>query len=148
MLPIEPNPMKIIFSQSISKRMTAYFSGLTGHISNIPVEDWKTVNAKWYAKICQLKVINEIRRNNKNVLHHNNGSSNTGHETIGYLKEKNIKLMSHSPYFLGLLPNDFFLFSYVKQKMHRQWFSSPQEATDAFQNLVSEALTVEKLFKD
>ena len=86
----------------------------TGHIATISLEDRKTVNAKWYAEICLPKVIDEIRKNNKNrriILRHDNTSSHTAHETIECLKDKNIELISHSPYSPDLSLDDFFLLS-------------------------------------
>ena len=64
-------------------------------------------------------------------------------QTIDYLKEENIKLMSHCPYSPDLSPNDFFLFPNVKKKMRGQLFSSPQEAVESFQNHISEVPTSE-----
>ena len=85
------------------------------------------------------KVTNEILKNNENcrvILRHDNAAS----ETIDYLKDKNIELMSHGPYSPGSL-EDFSVFPYVKQKMIGQRHSSPQEVVDAFQNHVSEIST-------
>ena len=68
------------------------------------------------------KITNIIRKNNRNhciILHHNNTRSHTACQTIHYLKGKNIELMSHCPYSPDLLPNDFFLFPYVKENMCR-----------------------------
>ena len=50
-------------------------------------------------------------------------NSHTAHETIGYLKDKNIELMSHCPYPPDLWPNNFFLFPHVKQKICGQLLS-------------------------
>ena len=71
----------------------------------------------------------------KRQLHHDNASSHTAHQTIDYLKEENIELMSHCPYSPDLSPNDFVLFANVKQKMRGQRLSSPQEAVESLQNL-------------
>ena len=38
----------------------------------------------------------------------------------------------HPPYSPDLVPNDFFLFPYVKNKMRDQRFSTFEEAVDAF----------------
>ncbi|KAF8794101.1 hypothetical protein HNY73_002116 [Argiope bruennichi] len=143
----EPNPTKVARLRSTSKKIVACFFGLIGHIATIPLKDRKNVNPKWYAEICLPKVINEIRKNNKNrriILHHENTSCYTTCETIDYLKDKNFELMPHCPYSPALSSNDFFLFHYVKQKMREQRFSSPQETVDAcFQNHVSKISTSE-----
>lgn len=126
--------------------MIACFFGCTGHVATIPLEDRRTVNADWYTTICLPEVIDEIRKNNRNrriILHHDNASSHTAHQTTDYLKEKNIELMSHCPYSPDLSPNDFFLFPNVKQKMRGQRFSSPEEAVEAFKMHVSEIPTSE-----
>ena len=46
--------------------------------------------------------------------------------------------MSHPPYSPDLAPNDFFLLSYVKNKMRVQRFSTPEGAVDAFRMHVLE----------
>ena len=118
--PDEPNPTKVVRSRSTSKKMIACFFGQTGHIATIPLEDQKTVNAKWYTGICLPKVIQEMRKNNKKrriILHHDNASSHTAHETNDYLKHRKVELMSHCPYSPDLSPNYFFLFPYVKKKI-------------------------------
>ena len=110
------------------------------------LEDRRTVNAEWYTTICLPQVIDEIRKHNRKlriILHHNNASSHTARQTIDYLKEQNIELMSHCPYSPDLSPNDFFLFPNIKQKMRGQRFSSPQEAVESFQNHISEVPTSE-----
>lgn len=93
----EPNPTKVVRSRSTSKKMIACFFGYTGHVATIALEDRRTVNAEWYTTICWPEVINEIRKNNRKrriILHHDNASSHTARQTIDYLTEKNIELMS------------------------------------------------------
>ena len=136
----EPNPTKVVRSRSTSKKMIACFFGCTGHVATIPLEDRRSVNAEWYTTICLPTVFDEIRKKNKKrriILHHDNASSHTASQTIEYLKDKNIELMSHCPYSPDLSPNDFFLFPLVKEKMRGQRFSSPQDAVENFQNHVS-----------
>lgn len=137
----ESNPTKVVRARSTSKKMIACFFGCTGHIATIPLEDRRTVNAEWYTVICLPKVIDEIRKNNRKrriILHHDNASSHTARLTIDYLKEKSVEIMTHCPYSPDLSPNDFFLFPTVKQKMRGQRFSTPQEAVEVFENLISE----------
>ena len=40
--------------------------------------------------------------------------------------------MSYPPYSPDLVPNDLFLFPYIKNKKRGQHISSPEEAVDAF----------------
>lgn len=46
--------------------------------------------------------------------------------------------MGHPPYSPELLPNDFFLFSYVKNKLCGQQFSTVEKAVHAFRVYVFE----------
>lgn len=57
-------------------------------------------------RICLPKIINEIRRKPHNFSLRQR-QIYTARETIDYLKNKNICLMSHCPYFPDLSPNDF-----------------------------------------
>ena len=51
--------------------------------------------------------------------------------------------MSHMAYSPDLAPNDFFLFSYVKNTKRGQRVSTPEEAADAFRFHVLEILQSE-----
>ncbi|XP_076272294.1 histone-lysine N-methyltransferase SETMAR-like [Rhynchophorus ferrugineus] len=97
-------------------------------------ENRRTVNSDWYTTICLLEVFDEIRKTNKRrrIVHHYNAISQTKY----YLSTQNIELMGHPPYSPDLAPNDFFLFSCVKNKLRGQRFSSPKEAIEAFKNHV------------
>ncbi|CAK9818963.1 Histone-lysine N-methyltransferase SETMAR [Anthophora quadrimaculata] len=46
--------------------------------------------------------------------------------------------MTHCPYSPDLSPNDFCLFPFVKNKLHGERFSTPEEAVEAFKRHVSE----------
>ena len=46
--------------------------------------------------------------------------------------------MSHPPYSPDLAPKDFFLFPYVKNKIRRQRFSTPEKVIDVFRMQVLE----------
>ncbi|KAF8795457.1 Histone-lysine N-methyltransferase SETMAR like protein [Argiope bruennichi] len=130
------------YSEAVEKDRQTRFVGRTE----------QTKRSSIVLKICLPKVINEIRKNNKNrriILHPDNVSSHTARETMDYFKDKDIERMSHCPYSPDLSPNDFFLFPYVKQKISGQRFSSPQEAVDGFQNYVSDIIfRVAKLFQE
>ena len=126
--------------------MITCFFVLKGHIEPPFFSGSKTVNVKMYTKKCLPKAINEIRENNVDrriTLHQENTSSYTAREIINYLKNKNIKIMSHCPRSSDLLLNDFFLFPYIKQKVLGGQFSSPQESVDAFKNHISVISTSE-----
>jgi len=137
----EPNPTKVVRSRSNSKKMIAFFFRKSGPVATVALQDRKTVNAEWYTTICLPEVIDRIRKTNRKrriILHHDNASSHTARQTIGYLKQNNIELLTHCPYSPDLSPNDFFLFPTIKKKMRGQRFSTPEQAVEAFKFHVSE----------
>jgi histone-lysine N-methyltransferase SETMAR len=137
----EENPTKVTRSRSTAKQMVACFFTKTGHVATVALENQKTVNSAWYTTICLPEVFGELRRNNAKrriILHHDNASSHTSHQTSEYLGTQNIELMGHPPYSPDLAPKDFFLFTKIKDKLRDQRFSSPEEAVEAFKNHVLE----------
>ena len=135
----EENPTKVVRARSVGKQMVACFFTKTGHVATVPLENHKTVNSAWYTTICLPEVFDELRKNNPKrriILHHDNASSHTSHQTSEYLATQNIELMGHPPYSPDLEPNDFFLFPRIKDKMRGQRFTSPEEAVEAFKNHV------------
>ncbi|CAH1971507.1 unnamed protein product [Acanthoscelides obtectus] len=112
----EEKPTKVIRSRSVSKKIVATFVLKAGHIATIPLNEQRTVTADWYTTICLPKVITELRKINpvrRIILHQ---------ITRQYLTEENVELLDHPPYSPDLSPNDF--------------FTSPEEAVDAFKNAV------------
>ena len=105
------NPTKVARLWSTSKQVIACFFGKTGHVAFVPLEQSRTVSSEWYTTICLPVVSQRIWK-------------------INCLRR--IDLMGHPPYSPDLAPNDFFLFSYVKNAMRGQRFSTPEEAVDAF----------------
>ena len=70
-------------------------------------------------------VIAELRKSNTNrriILHHDNASSHTAHQTTEYLRHKNGELLDHPPYSPDLSPNDFFTFPKIKDIMRSRRF--------------------------
>lgn len=137
----EENPTKVTRSRSVAKRMVACFFTKTGHVATVPLENQKTVNSAWYTSICLPEVFGKLRETNPNrriILHHDNASSHTSHQTIEYLTTQKIELMGHPPYSPDLAPNDFYLFPRIKDKLRGQRFTSPEEAVEAFKNHVLE----------
>ena len=107
----------------------------------VPLEQRRTVNSVWYTTICLPVVFLEIRKTNcrrRITLHLDNAGSHTSTQTTAFLSTQIIDLMCHTPYSPALVPNDFFLFPYVKNKKRGQRFSTPKEAVDAFRMVVSE----------
>ncbi|CAH1972707.1 unnamed protein product [Acanthoscelides obtectus] len=130
-------PTKVIRSRSVSTMMVATFVSKAGHIATIPLNEQRTVTADWYTTICLSKVITELRKINperKIILHQDNASSHTAQETRQYLTEENVELLDILH--IVPIPNDFFTFPKIKNRLHGQRFQSPEEAVDAFKNAV------------
>ncbi|CAH1957760.1 unnamed protein product [Acanthoscelides obtectus] len=106
-------PTKVIRSRSVSKKMVATF------VSK--------------AVITELRKINHERRI---ILHQDNASSHTAQKPRQYLTEENVELLDHLPYSPDLIPNDFFIFPKIKNRLCGQRFQLPEEAVDAFKNAV------------
>ncbi|CAH2003856.1 unnamed protein product [Acanthoscelides obtectus] len=120
-------PTKVIRSRSILKRKDGRDICQT------------TVTADWYTTICFPKVITELQKINPEIriiLHQDNESSHTAQRTGQYLTEENVKLLDHPPYSPNLIPNDFFTFPKIKNRLRGQRFQSPDEAVDAFKDSV------------
>ena len=102
------------------------------------------VNSEWYPTICLPVVFQEIWKTNSRrriTLYRDNASSHISGQTTAFLSTQNIDLISHSLYSPDLVPNDFFLFPYVKNKMRGQGFTTPEEAIDAFRMHILETLS-------
>ncbi|CAH2007674.1 unnamed protein product [Acanthoscelides obtectus] len=128
-----------IRSRSVSKKMVATFVSKAGHIATSPLNEQITVTADWYTTICLPKVITELRKINPErriILHQDNASSHTAQKIRQYLTEENVELLDHFPYSPDLSPNDFFTFPKIKNRLRGQRFQSPEEAVDAFKNVV------------
>ena len=95
------------------------FSGKTGHVATVPLEQRRTVNSEWYTTIFLPEVFGEIRKTNKRrriIVHHDNASSHTSAQNNAFLTGQNVKLMGYTPYNPDLAPNDFFLLPHIKKK--------------------------------
>ncbi|CAH2012987.1 unnamed protein product [Acanthoscelides obtectus] len=104
------------------------------------------VTADWYTTICLPKVITELRKikpERRIILHQDNASSHTAQKTRQYLTEENVELLDHPPYSPDLSPNDFFTFPKIKNRLRGQRLQSPEEAVDAFKNVVLDLTTNE-----
>ncbi|GBP04863.1 Histone-lysine N-methyltransferase SETMAR [Eumeta japonica] len=87
------------------------------------------------------EIFEEIRKNNRKrriILHHDNAGCHTSAETTQILEGQKTELTGHPPYNLDLVPNDFYLFPSVKNKLRGPNFSRREEAVDAFKMHVLE----------
>ncbi|GBP47545.1 hypothetical protein EVAR_40101_1 [Eumeta japonica] len=60
----EPNPTKLIRSESTLKQTVACFFSINGHMVTAPLENRKTVNSEWYTTICFSK--RSLKKKGKN----------------------------------------------------------------------------------
>jgi len=67
----------------------------------------------------------------------------TARQTIDFLSNSNVKLMTYCPYSPDLSPNDFFLFPNIKNKMRGERFELPEVAVETFRTLISEVTALE-----
>ncbi|CAH1973101.1 unnamed protein product [Acanthoscelides obtectus] len=121
------------------EKPTKVIRSRTGHIATIPLNDQRTVTVDWYTTICLPKVITELRKINPErriILHQDYASSHAAQKTRQYLTEENVELLDHPPYSPDLIPNDFFTFPKIKNRLRGQRLQSPEEAVDAFKNAV------------
>lgn len=56
---------------------------------------------------------------------------------MDYLTHEKIEFMTHCPYSSSFLPNDLFLFPFIKNKMCGQYFNNSEEAVEAYKCHVS-----------
>ncbi|GBP52428.1 hypothetical protein EVAR_39887_1 [Eumeta japonica] len=90
------------------------FFGVNRHVVTVPLESRKTVNSWWYTTICLSEIFEEIGKNNRQhriILYHNNACCHTS---------------------VDLVPNDFYLFPSVKNKLRGQRFLNREEIVDGF----------------
>lgn len=142
----EPPPTKVARSRSVGKQMVACFFSITGHVATVPLVEQRTVTANWYVIIGFPAAFEEVRKTNPRrriILHHDNASAPTAHQTLAYLKNENVELMTHPSYSPDLAPNEFILFPKIKKKLRGQRFPSPEAAVEALKNHVSDLPSLE-----
>jgi histone-lysine N-methyltransferase SETMAR len=135
----EEIPTKVTRFWSVVKQIVAYFFIKAGHVATVPLENQKTANLAWYTTICLPKIFNESRETDPErriILHLENSSSDTSHQTSEYLATLNIELMTYPPHSPDLAPKDFFPFPRINDKLHGQRVSSSEKAVEAFKSHV------------
>lgn len=78
--------------------------------------------------------------------YHDSAHSYTAFQTINYLKQEKIDLISHRLYSPDLAPNEFFLFPFIKNKMRGHQFSSPNEEMEIDKAVVKMFLQYKFMF--
>lgn len=122
--------------------MICVFFSKSGHVATIPVREHRTVTAEWYTKhalSAVLKAWDKKRNSRKDLkLHHDNAAAHTAKLTQDYLEQNGVTVLPHPPYSPDLSPPDFFLFGYLKQRMHGKSFKSLDEALRVFGQEIAE----------
>ena len=125
--------------------MVALNIAKTGHITNIPLEERRTVIADWYVHQCLPQVVHAVRtRRPKSgiTLHHDNAPAHTATATREFLASEGVQLASHPPCSPDLAPCDFFLFQHVKKQQRGTRYDSPQDAIRAFTRAIDSIIKV------
>ena len=100
--------------------MFAIFFMKSGFNTIIPLENGKTVTAKWYTNECLSNVLKQVekhRRLNDLIIHHDNASAHKTTQTMEYLAAQRVKLMGHPAYSPDLSTCDFWLFPKIKEQL-------------------------------
>ena len=62
------------------------------------------------------------------LLHQDNASSRPVVDTLDFLVENSVSLVTHRPYSAGLAPCQWFLFLFIKERLRGIRFQSPEDA--------------------
>ncbi|GBP87910.1 Mariner Mos1 transposase [Eumeta japonica] len=123
-----------------------------GHTSVLPAHNPRRTSEISRRDVCVLfiltflrrplarQVFEEVKKNKRQrriILHYD---IHTSAETTRFLEGQKIDLTGHPPYSPDLTPNDFYLFSSVKNNLHDQRFSSLEEAVQTFKMHILEIL--------
>ena len=138
--PDEAPPTKVRRSRSSGKKMVASFFTKRGHLTTVPLDNRRTVNAEWYVTECLPKVIASWKTRHPRskpghlMLHHDNASAHRAARTVDFLEKEKVRVLPHPAYSPDLAPCDFFLFPKTKEKIRGQRFSSNEEAITAYES--------------
>lgn len=134
----EPTPTVTKKLRAMKKVMYAVFFRSTGLVKAIKLEEQKTVTAKWYTTVCLPQVFNSVNIRGL-MLHHDNASSHTAHDTLEFLKRWKVKVVKHPPYSPDLAMCDFWLFFNLKKHLRGCRFATEEEIdvaiTDYFDSI-------------
>jgi len=134
-----PRPTKVHRQCSAGKHMFAIFFMKSGFNTIIPLENGKTVTAKWYTNECLTNVLRQVqkhRRLNGLIIHHDNASAHRAAETVEYLDAQRVKLMGHPAYSPDLSPCDFWLFPKIKEQLRGKDFQDIDQLVDGVQEQI------------
>jgi histone-lysine N-methyltransferase SETMAR len=132
----DPHPTKVCRQRSVGKHMFAIFFMKSGFNTIIPLENGKTVTAKWYTNECLSNVLKQVEKHrclNDLIIHHDNASAHKAAQTMEYLEAQRVKLMGHPAYSADLIPCDFWLFPKIKEQLRGKNFQDINEIHAAVQ---------------
>ncbi|GBP08039.1 hypothetical protein EVAR_2858_1 [Eumeta japonica] len=82
---VEQNPTtRMAHEQRAFKQVIDSFFYKTGHVANVALDNYCTTNSDWYTTISLPEVINELRKNNRElrtISHNDNASSHSAKQT-------------------------------------------------------------------
>jgi histone-lysine N-methyltransferase SETMAR len=126
----DPLPTKIRRQRSAGKHRFAIFFMKSSFNTIIPLENGKTVTAKWYTNECLTNVLKQVEKHrhlNDLIIYHDNASAHKATQTMKYLNVQRVKLMVHPAYSPDLSPCDFWLFPKIKVPLRGKNFQDINE---------------------
>ena len=132
----DPPPTKIRRQRSVGKHMFASCFMKSRFNTIIPLENGKTVTAKWYTEECLSNVLKQVEKHprlNDLVIHHSNASSHNATQTMKFLEAQRIKLMGYPAYSPDLSLCDFWLFPKINEQLRGKHFQDIYELHTAVQ---------------
>ncbi len=120
---IEDRPEKALPQRSDKKSMFTIFFDEKGPVLSEFKDQNTTVTAESYVTL--LRTLRErirrkcpdLWRDHSFIIHHDNASPHTAHDTVAFLTENQMTTMPHPPYSPDLAPADYFLFGRVKSQI-------------------------------
>ena len=106
------------------KTMFSIFFKSNGPVCITYLEGGKTIDHETYIDSCLKPIVSFINEqrpqsSTKNIkFHHDNARPHIHKNVISFLESNKFTIMEHPPYSPDLAPSDYWLFSYIKQRLH------------------------------
>jgi transposase len=137
-------PRSVRHSVCSKKTMISVYFSRYGFESIEYVRQGQNYNSEFFADfvLTNLEYKLAIRRPKlraKNVyLHVDNARPHTAKRSIARIEELHFKRLPHPPYSPDIAPCDFYLFGYLKEKLHGRTFFSDDEVISAVERVLKE----------
>ena len=124
-----------------SKNLFTIFFRTSGVVHISYLDKGKTIDHQTYIKDCLKPLVSTLKEQRpmygtKNLkFHHDNARPHVHKDVKKYLESQNLTVMSHPPYSPDLAPCDFWLNSYIKQRLSNH--SSSESLSDQITEIVS-----------